>query len=378
MKKPRTSIAVLVLAGAAAAKVAAQAADPGADLGALKNMSIEQLLDTEVTSVSGYPQKLLDAASAIQVVTNQDIEDSTAATLPEAMRLADNLDVAQKDPHDWAISARGFNSNLGDKMLVLMDGRSVYTPLFAGVFWSSQDYLLEDVDQIEVISGPGGTLWGANAVNGVISITSKSSADTQGTYVEAGGGTVLQDLFGLRYGGTLAPNVTFRVYGKYFGEGDAALPNGLDATDSWHQGQGGFRLDATTPDNLLTLQGDLNDGNLNIESGGEARLAGANLLGRWSHTYSDDAETSLQLYWDRGAPGRPLSGERIRPGRVPEGRSRHLRPGFPPHLAGRRPPARGLGYWLSFYRRRRAPGRPQFHVLGSVPGAEPVQRLRPG
>jgi iron complex outermembrane receptor protein len=140
----------------------------------LKGLPLEELMEVEVTSVSGHAEKLDDAPSAIQVIPSSDIIRSSASTIAEAMRLANNLDIAQKNPHDWAISARGFNANVGNKLLVLVDGRSVYTPLFAGVFWNAQDYILEDIDQIEVISGPGGTLWGANAVNGVININTKN------------------------------------------------------------------------------------------------------------------------------------------------------------------------------------------------------------
>ena len=147
--------------------------------------------------------------------------------------------MAQKDPHDWAISARGFNTDSANKLLVLMDGRSVYTPLFSGVFWDVQDYLLEDIDRIEVISGPGGTLWGANAVNGVINITSKSAKDTQGTYWETSGGSRFQESLAIRNGGTLAPDVYYRVYGKYFDKGDEVFPDGSDASDSWSHRQGG-------------------------------------------------------------------------------------------------------------------------------------------
>ena len=182
----------------------------------LKKLSLDQLMDIEIISVSKAPEKLLEAASAIQVLTNDQIRRSGASSIPEALRLADNLDVAQKNSRSWAISARGFNTDSANKLLVLMDGRSVYTPLFSGVFWDQQDYLLEDVDRIEVISGPGGTLWGANAVNGIISIISKSAKETQGFYGEAGGGSFLRDFAGARYGGMLAPNVYFRLYGKYF------------------------------------------------------------------------------------------------------------------------------------------------------------------
>lgn len=225
------------------------------DVPTLKKLSLEELMSIEVTSVSLRAEKLASAASAIQVVTSEDIRRSGAAILPEALRLAGNLNISQKNAHDWAISARGFNANLGNKMLVLIDGRSVYTPLFAGVFWSAQDYLLEDIDQIEVISGPGGTLWGANAVNGVINVTTKNAADTQGTYLSAATGDELQRAFAVRYGGRLAPDVFFRVYAKYLGFDASTLASGQAAHDAWAQGQTGFRLDAKTPSSdQLTLR----------------------------------------------------------------------------------------------------------------------------
>jgi iron complex outermembrane recepter protein len=266
----------------------------------LKLLSLDALMQTEVTSVSRRPETLLDAASAIQVISNDEIERSGAATIPEALELADNLDIAQKDPHDWAISARGFNSNLGDKMLVLMDGRTVYTPLFSGVFWNAQDYLLEDVSRIEVISGPGGTVWGANAVNGVISVTTKGAEDTQGTYVEQGGGTGLQEFTGIRYGGVLAPNVYYRVYGKFLDVEDGQLADGQDAHDAWRQGQGGFRIDALpTGQDTFTLQGDFYSGDEDLQGSGSSRIAGGNVLGRWTDTISADSDMKLQVYYDR-------------------------------------------------------------------------------
>lgn len=227
-----------------AGRVSAQTNETVQSASELKKMSLQELFDMEVTSVSKEPEKLSEAASAIQVITQEDIERSGASSIPEALRLADNLDVAQKNAHDWAISARGFNTALANKLLVLIDGRTVYTPLFSGVFWDQQDYLLEDIDRIEVISGPGGSLWGANAVNGVINITTKSAKDTQGLYVEAGGGTELQDFVGMRYGGTLATDVYFRVYDKYFNRDDEVFGNGDSANDSWKMGQAGFRIDA--------------------------------------------------------------------------------------------------------------------------------------
>ncbi len=175
----------------------------------LKQLSVEELMDIEVTSVSRRPEKVSETASAIQVITQEDIRRSGATSIPEALRLASNLEVAQVDSHQWAISARGFSNTAANKMLVMIDGRTVYTPLFAGVFWDVQDTLLEDLDRIEVISGPGATLWGANAVNGVINITTKQAKDTQGVLLLGGGGTELRDFGGARYGGTLAPNLHF-------------------------------------------------------------------------------------------------------------------------------------------------------------------------
>src|SRR6202042_759820 len=223
----------------------------------LKQLSLDELMNLKVTSVSKQPEKLLDAASAIQVITNEDIRRSGATSIPEALRLADNLEVAQENSHDWAISARGFNANLANKLLVLIDGRAVYTPLYGGVLWNVQDYPLEDIDRIEVISGPGGTLWGANAVNGVINIITKSAQDTQGLYAEAAAGKQLQDLEGVRYGGELAPDIHFCVYGKYSDYGDEVASNSASAADAWHMARGGYRMDAdTSVQDKLTVQGD--------------------------------------------------------------------------------------------------------------------------
>jgi len=266
----------------------------------LKDLSIEDLMNIEVTSVARQPEKLQDAPSAIQVITGDDIQRSGATSIPEALRLADNLDVAQQNSHDWDISARGFNTDLANKLLVMIDGRTVYTPLFSGVFWNAQDYLLEDIDRIEVISGPGGTLWGANAVNGVINITTKSAKDTQGLYVEGGGGSQPQDFIGARYGGIIAPNIYYRIYGKYTDWNHEDFGNGTAANDAWDQGQGGFRIDADpSPDNKFTVSGDLYSDTENDPSGGLAKNSGGNLLGRWSHTFSSDSDMSLQMYYDR-------------------------------------------------------------------------------
>jgi iron complex outermembrane receptor protein len=274
---------------------AREAASPNS----LKKLSIEELLDVEITSVSKRPERLSAAASAIQVITQEDIRRSGATSLPQALRLASNLEVAQIDSRQWAISARGFANTTANKLLVLIDGRTVYTPLYAGVFWDAQDVLLEDIDRIEVISGPGATLWGANAVNGVINITTKRAGDTQGTLVTALGGDQLRDSGGLRYGGTQS-TFQYRVYGKYSDRNHTVLPNGADAEDAWHMAQGGFRLDGELSSrDALTVQGDLYEGRIAQPMFNDISISGSNLIGRWTRTVSETSGIQLQFYADR-------------------------------------------------------------------------------
>ncbi|MEO6569632.1 MAG: TonB-dependent receptor, partial [Opitutaceae bacterium] len=267
---------------------------------ALKNFTIEQLMDLDVTSVSKRPERLFETASAIQVITGDDIRRSGATSIPEALRLASNLEVAQIDARQWAITARGFNNVFADKMLVLIDGRSVYTPLYAGVYWDVQDTLLVDLDRIEVISGPGGTQWGANAVDGVINITTKSAKDTQGGVLLGGLGTELRDSAGLRYGGRLVPGVYYRVYGKYFDRGDSVRSNGSRSNDAWRTIQGGFRVDwDSVASNAFTFQGDAYNGSMGLVGPDNIRVNGVNVLGRWTRTLAQDADLKLQVYFDR-------------------------------------------------------------------------------
>jgi len=292
---------LLSICGLACSSALCAMESDSSSIGALKQLSIEELMNLEVTSVSKLPEPYGQAPAAIHVITQNEIRRSGASSIPEALRLADNLNVAQVNSHDWAISARGFNTALGNKLLVMIDGRTVYSPLFSGVFWNVQDYLLEDIDRIEVISGSGGTLWGANAVNGVINISSKSAKDTQGLHFETGGGEpALKSFAGLRYGGMLAPDTYFRAYGKYFDRGNEVYAAGSNASDSWNMRQGGFRIDSYgSPGNVLTVQGDLYGSDLNVTAGGSGSTAGGNLVGRWSHVISADSNTSLQLYYDR-------------------------------------------------------------------------------
>src|SRR6266850_3378972 len=297
----RGTVGLLLALGLYACETFASADAAGdSDVRALKNMSLQQLMDMEVTSVSKRPEKLLEAPAAIQVLTGEDIRRSAATTIPSALRMVNNLDVAQGNGHQWVISARGFSSDVGNKLLVLMDGRTLYTPLFSGVFWDRQDYVLADIDRIESISGPGGTLWGANAVNGVINITTKSAKDTQGMYLEAGGGSNPRAFTSFRYGGTLAPDVYYRVYGQYTNRDNTDLRNGAPAGDAWHTGQAGFRVDAQALErDLFTVQGDIYDNHEGLVTGGRAADIGGNILGRWSRTISATSDMSLQAYYDR-------------------------------------------------------------------------------
>ncbi|HTD85215.1 MAG TPA: TonB-dependent receptor plug domain-containing protein, partial [Candidatus Binatia bacterium] len=186
------------------------------------DMNLEDLMKIEVTSVSKRPEKLSDAAAAIYVITNEDIRRSGATSIPETLRLAPGLEVARQDSHTWAISSRGFNDEFANQLLVLIDGRSVYTPLFAGVYWDVQDLVLEDVNRIEVIRGPGASLWGANAVNGVINITTQPAKDTQGLLISGGGGNEEKGFGTLRYGGKIGDNAYYRVYAKYLNRDDSS------------------------------------------------------------------------------------------------------------------------------------------------------------
>ena len=275
-------------------------------------ISLEDLLKIEVISITKRPESRAEVAAAVYVITQDDIRRSGVTSLPEALRLAPGVQVARIDANKWAIGVRGFASRLSRSLLVLIDGRSVYSPLFAGVYWEVQDTLLEDVDRIEVIRGPGGTIWGANAVNGVINIITKRAQETQGGLLVAGGGSEEQGFGGVRYGGSIGENLFYRVYGKAFNRDAAFHSNGPDF-DDWRMGQAGFRLDWDGPHgDAVTVQGDVYTGDAGqravlttftppfrttVEA--DADLAGGNLLGRWQRILSPTSDLSLQLYYDR-------------------------------------------------------------------------------
>lgn len=269
----------------------------------IAELSLEELGRLEVTSVSRRGEPLSAAPASIYVITAEAIRRSGASSLPEALRLAPNLQVARIDATQYAISARGFNNAIGNKLLVLIDGRTVYTPFFSGVFWDQQDVLLDDVERIEVISGPGATLWGANAVNGVINILTRSSADTPGSLVVAGGSDREHGL-SLRHGGALGEHGTLRTYFKTGRLRQTETAAGADRHDANERHQAGLRADWVLGADTFTLQGDTYE--TRAEHRGVVlgtqitpiRSSGANLLGRWTRRLSGGGELRVQAYFD--------------------------------------------------------------------------------
>jgi iron complex outermembrane recepter protein len=283
----------------------------------LESLTLEQLVNVKVTSVSKQETDLFASPAAISVVNADDIRRLGITSIAEALRLVPGMDVAQIDANEWAVSARGFNGEFGRDLLVLIDGRTVYSPSSAGVFWNSQDIVMEDLDRIEVIRGPGATLWGANAVDGVINVISKTAKETQGLLISASAGSVEQDAATVRYGGELASNFYYRVYAERSDMSDFDDSNGKSAGDAWNSTQGGFRADWEPPSqNILTLQGDY----YSSEAGkptDRVSLAppavsliteteynqGGNILARWTRDLSDSAQLTLQTYFDHVEQG---------------------------------------------------------------------------
>lgn len=278
----------------------------------LKSLSLEELSQIEVTTPSKQPVRAFATPAAIYVITGEDIRRSGAPNIPAALRLAPGVEVARIDANKWSVGIRGFGSRLTRSVLVLMDGRTVYTPLFDGTYWEVQDTLMDDIDRIEVIRGPGGTIWGPNAVDGVINIITKDTKDTRGMLVSAGGGNEEQGFVSFRYGGGNDRGVTYRVYGKSFTRGPEVHPDARNY-DDWRAAQAGFRVDfARNTRDTFTLQGDLYS-----EAAGEsveavsytppysrivdanAQLSGGNLMARWQRVLGDGSDVHLQVYYDR-------------------------------------------------------------------------------
>jgi iron complex outermembrane recepter protein len=283
---------------------ATQEQGSGSTINSLRQMTLEQLSNLQVTSVSKAPETLSDAPAAIYVITRDDILRSGAKTLPDILRLAPNLQVAQITASSFAITARGFNGSAASKLLVLIDGRSVYTPYHSGVDWSVQDVLPGDIERIEVISGPGAALWGANAVNGVINIITRQSGDTQGIAAEGGDGN-LESRASLQYGGKIGDDASYRAYVDSFQHADDVTATGANAQDAWRQSQGGFRLDWTPTADQVTLQGDFYGGSENQFNSSAEATSGDNVLARWNHELSNGSALQIQTYYDYAASSIP-------------------------------------------------------------------------
>jgi len=306
--------ALIILFGGSLAEAQVSQSSP-ADLA---QVSIENLMDMEVTSASKKEQKLSRVASAIFVITQEDIRRSGATNIPDVLRIVPGLQVAQINGSTWAITTRGFDGQYSNKLLVLLDGRTVYSPIFSGIFWDAQNPPLENIERIEVIRGPGATVWGANAVNGVINIITKKAADTQGGLVTGGGGTSNQAFGTARYGGKIGSAGAYRVFGGGSSHGHLLNLAGQGGGDDWDQVQGGFRADvAASQKDSLTLEGDVNRGNagemantivsmsppanaiVNLRS----RFSGWDVVSRWNHAASPESGTSLQINFDHSDRG---------------------------------------------------------------------------
>ncbi len=272
----------------------------------LTELSLEELMNIEVSLASKKIEKVSNVAAAISVITSDDIKYSGVTSIAEALRMVPGFEVGKLDASKWAISSRGFNSLFANKLLVLIDGRSVYTPMFSGVFWEAQDIFLEDLDQIEVIRGPGATLWGANAVNGIINVITKNARETQGGLLVTGIGTDEKQFTRFRYGQQIGKNIYYRVYGKYFKRDSYADATGKEAFDGWNALRGGFRMDwDMSESSVFKLQGDIYNGRAGTKltvpnfDPYKSGFSGGNILGSWKHTFSERSDFTLQFYYDQ-------------------------------------------------------------------------------
>ena len=309
--KGATALLVLMGCDAARGQTPQSKQAPRSASSDLTQVSIENLMNVEVSSASKKDQRLLRTAAAVFVLTQEDIRRSGATNIPDLLRLVPGLDVAQIDASDWAVTSRGFNGRFADKLLVLIDGRSLYSPDFAGVLWQVQNLMLEDIDRIEVIRGPGATLWGANAVTGVINILTKKSKDTQGGLL-SGGGMQERVFTGARYGMSKSEKLAYRFYGNYFNRGEFQSLAGQGTGDNWDGVRTGFRLDSQpTSRDALIVEGDIHRDAafaqthmagftppFNTTPLLETTYAGGNVLGRWTRSYSARSEFSVQMYYE--------------------------------------------------------------------------------
>jgi iron complex outermembrane receptor protein len=299
----------------------ASAAHAQLSVAGLKTLSLEELGNIEVTTSTKTPQPLLASPAATFVLTADDIRRSGATSLPELLRTVPGVAVARIDSDHWSVGIRGFGDQFSKSVLVLIDGRNVYTPLFAGIPWGIQDVLFEDIERIEVIRGPGGTVWGANAVNGVINIITKNTRETQGVLASVQTGTVDHAIGQFRYGGPAGADTTYRVYAKGFDRGPQSHSDGHNF-DAWHTGQAGFRIDWTTARESVTLQGDLYSSRQgqsvviasfaptqDITYYDSVDLSGGNVLMNWSRKLAAVGDVNLRVYYDRTVFAGPQLGE---------------------------------------------------------------------
>src|SRR5580693_3216524 len=314
-------IVLFVLTGLVNQSLAAPQPDQ-ANSEPLKQLSLAELGNVEVTTASKEPEKISKTPAAIFVLTQDDIRRSGATSIPEVLRLVPGVEVARISSNQWSVNIRGLGSGFSKSVLVLIDGRTVYTPLYAGVYWDVQNVLLEDVERIEVIRGPGGTIWGSNAVNGVINIITRNAKDTRGTYASTSSGNLSQNESGARYGARHGNNLDYRAYAMGFGRMPEFHSDG-DNYDAWQLGQAGFRTDSRLTDrDRLTVQGDFYKGNVGQQVGigsysppaqlnvdGTEDVSGANLLGRWRHDLGNTSDLQVQAYYDRTYRLGPQVGE---------------------------------------------------------------------
>jgi iron complex outermembrane recepter protein len=319
----------------------------------LTQVSIENLMNMEVTSASKKEQKLSRVAAAIFVITQEDIRRSGATNIPDLLRMVPGMDVAQINGNTWAVTARGLNGEFANELLVMVDGRAVYTPTTGGVFWDVLDFPLEDIERIEVIRGPGGSVWGVNAVNGVVNILTKKASETKGVLLETGGGNLDQGFGTAQYGGSAGKNFDYRIYSKYLNQDHMPSLTGEDGEDGWHMLRGGFRADgALSSKDSLTLQGDMYTGEENdpttilpsitspglIDADIPVALSGGFIQSIWSHTFSARSETKLMASYQ----------DYEREDQLHEGRDT-FNVDFQHHMSwgSRQDFVWGLGYWYS-------------------------------
>jgi iron complex outermembrane receptor protein len=268
----------------------------------LASASIEELMQIEITSAGRKEQQIEDVAAAVYVITQDDIRRSGIRTLPELFRLVPGMQVAQINSNKWAVSVRGFNDVFSNKMLVLIDGRSIYKRTFSGVFWHAEDLMLEDVDRIEIIRGPGGATWGANAVNGVVNIITRSAADTQGAAMRLGAGTYDRTSGAIRYGGAIG-SVHYRIFGLWADHGSGELAD-ADAGDVWQAAKSGFRADWSRRRHSLMVQGSVLDGRQQAlwvadRDRIESTARNVDVLGRWTYDFRPGAALQVQSFFSR-------------------------------------------------------------------------------